>query len=252
MDRLSQRWKHNLTGRLFVEQIAIIRFQQQAHLYHSAHEQSLYKDLVENPLSCLIYMRHFGSPTRLVDWSASFWVSAYFACHQCPKDPGYIFHFDRYRLTQLVGDRHGAETTTMWNAPNGKYNLFDPNWVKKAADWVSCYYLKGRGFPRLESQQGFFTLASKPYLDHWPLIRKVYKYGDPGFGFGVIKIPARLKPAVLQGLSTMGITGGSIYAGLDGLGHTLSSFVAFSHLDMGVMESLGLKWRTDSHRKARA
>lgn len=236
IDRRMERWGDDIAGRLHVEQLALIRFMTQAHLDQSLDERQLYGYMLESPQTAMMLMQHYAGPTRLADWSESLWTSAHFACALCPDTDGQIRYFNRYALEKAAHAKYGEETNAIWNESGAVLNLFNPEWVRTAHRWAVCYYLTGRRFPRLNAQQGFFTLASRPNLDHWRLIRRMLRPRD----YGLIRIKAAAKPQILKHLAGMSITEKSVYQGLDGLGHAISSFVSYSHLDLGVQRNLRL------------
>jgi hypothetical protein len=243
LDRVTPRWSHDLEGRLFTERVILQRFQDQGQLSMTADDWATHMPMLGAPQTAVMLLRHYGGPTRLLDWTDSLWIAAYFACCQSPDKPAYIHYFDRYQLTTNVGAKYGAETNAMWTPRNGVPSLFHVEWVKRAHQWIVCFHLAGPRFPRLSAQQGFFTLASKPYLNHWMLVRRMLMLGQSGCGMGTIKISAAAKPRVLQGLSRMNLTAATLSPGLDGLGLSLSAFAGFSHLDIGIKEVLGHRWR---------
>ena len=243
LDRITQEWKEDLTGRLFVEQVLLRRFMDQAVMSLTPAEQLTHSPLLAQPATALILARHYAAPTRLLDWTDSLWIAAYFACSDCPDQAGFIRYFDRYQLTHNAGGQYGNETTELWSPTEKGYWLFNDDEIRRAHRWVVSYHLEGPRFPRMYNQQGLFTIASWPYADHWTLIRKMFRAGRKGCGFGLIKIEARAKPGVLQGLSRMGISAATLYPGLDGLGKSLSAFAGFSHLDTGIQECLRRPWR---------
>ena len=51
-------------------------------------------------------MRHYGAPTRLLDWTASIFVAAYFACRGEPKKDGSIYLLHTHTLDVAMGAIH--------------------------------------------------------------------------------------------------------------------------------------------------
>jgi hypothetical protein len=73
-----------------VEELVFRSFQREAHHYLSAEE--LPKD--DDPMEWLAVMRHYGAPTRLLDWSYSFWISLFFAAAGARNEPAAVWVID--------------------------------------------------------------------------------------------------------------------------------------------------------------
>ncbi len=61
-------------------------------------------------------MRHYGVPTRLVDWTKSMYVAAYFAAIAAPDKDGAIYSLQIAALRRAMEGVHGAGSA---NFPNG-------------------------------------------------------------------------------------------------------------------------------------
>lgn len=255
IDRISHHWANDTAGRLILEDVLTDRFISQAAPYLQTFELGI----LHNPFTAMMLMRHFGAPTRLMDWSGSLWVAAYFAAAKDhtpegdPKADGRIRFFDKYQLEDNVGSAYGTETQSYdkpsearAKANNGLMRLFDAD-VVESPDWHSwlvCQFMLNGTFPRMTAQQGFFTMASKLDKDHWTLAKEMIRLGGKGRGCHEIRIERAAKPEILHGLARMGITAASLYPGLEGIGMSLTAFALHSHLDNGVKRKLNRDWRS--------
>lgn len=175
----------------------------------------------------LIFLRHCGGPTRLVDWTESPWIGAYFATSGGLEGDARMLAFDRSALTRVVHAAHGDQTATIWNRlGDGRPMILNNQFVGRAAEWVVTLNHMGKGFPRLVAQQGLFTMASKPNLDHWATINRLI----PDHCVA-ITLDRRLRSTVLRHLSRMGITAATMYPGADGVATSIGEHIRgyFAH-----------------------
>jgi FRG domain-containing protein len=167
-------------------------------------------------------MQHYGAPTRLLDWTHSPFVAAYFACENHP-------------------DKDGA----VWAVHAGTVNTFTEKRISFAQAIQSGAF--GEDYPpravflgphltrvtdRMLAQQMSFSVATETLADHGSLMREAF--GDPSkypantvmFIVGII--PAKRKLEFLFRLRAMNITAQSLFPGIDGLGRSVSELVRLS------------------------
>lgn len=148
----------------------------------------------------MLYMRHFGAPTRLLDWSESPVVALYFAVEKPERDgdEGAVWCINPVRLNELAGfepriyaagidlDFNVYTPSEVQNAPRAKGTAFKP-----------AALIAARSFPRLVAQQGVFTVIHR---DPTALDEIV-----DGQLLSRIKIPAAAKASIRLALKTLGI-----------------------------------------------
>lgn len=227
----------DLQERLRIERAMCQRFREHAPIYLSDVER-LY---LKTRWLQLIVMQHYGAPTRLLDWTKSPWVAAFFAVSDGWEKDGYVYIFRRDRLEKLVQPRVGTElrdlvsgphrsdiefSDTNWDYAQANDRLFDEKAVAQLSEWVATFYCRLAHFPRLIAQQGLFTFASKPNLDHWkaiwPLLGKEERW--------VFKIARGAKPEILRRLNVIGLNGATLFPGADGIGRSLEGYARAWHL----------------------
>lgn len=190
------------------EERAIRVFRRKAHVF--LHDAAV----LDDDLRCLALMQHHGAPTRLIDFTKSPFVAAFFA------------------MQQLHGDAavYALNTPALWKAAP----RFDPALNREAIDLrkPDSYqrYFAGNALPlvwfgepnqmdaRLVAQSGILVVPGTleaslerllaGYEASEPLIRKFI-------------LPAALREPALRALYRMNITAATLFPGLDGLARSI-------------------------------
>lgn len=216
----------------------IDEFQRRAddHLPHPPPENDL--------LTWLSILQHHGGATRLVDFTRSFYVAAFFALEGADSDSA-IWAVNITRLREhaayVLGRKHPG-------LPDMR------NDTRAAANWVLAQENVGQAVidaeprklhTRLAVQQGMFLLPTEPsasFMDNLAATFRVshfdvaatpirdYRNGDQLFeealGTYVVKIllPESMHRTAREALWKMNITTASLFPGLDGLARSLAYF----------------------------
>jgi len=138
-------------------------------------------------LSWLALARHHGLPTRLLDWTSSPLIAAYFAVNEAMNG---------------AGNPHDCAVYAYQNqAFTGEEAIKNPFAPRKRAIEIRVSHYS----PRLTAQKGFFTLHGNPTLpfQHRTLRRFI--------------IPGRLCAQFLQNLDLFGVNAATLFPDLDGL-----------------------------------
>lgn len=158
-------------------------------------------------------MQHYHAPTRLLDWTQSPYVAAYYAIEKEAKKPGAIFVVHTKTILRSF-KKHFPKG----NADNEQ--LRDPN----APATLEFFRPQKRTY-RLVAQQGCFSLSANILGMHDDLIAEQCKEASlkapKTLFFEKWIIPSRLKLNFLQKLRAMNIAAHSLFPGIDGLGLSL-------------------------------
>ena len=169
-------------------------------------------------LVALMVLRHYGIPTRLLDWSLSPHVAAYFAASSDDSDDGEIWAFDEPSY-EIEGRKQWSlwpETTTDGDPANFRASL-TAFWAKEPPDWfVAGFY--PAGFPRQDAQYGAYTLTARFARDHAEAIQTLL---DDEGRYHLYVVPQALKPALREWLRTHhGFWRGSLFPDSAGAAQT--------------------------------
>ena len=168
----------------------------------------------------LMVLRHYGVPTRLVDWSWSPYVAAYFAvCCDDEKD-GRIWSFDEPRYEQ-VGKQQWRKWPETTKDGSGEPEKFDANLtafaLKNPPDWFICGFYP-QGFPRQGAQQSVYTVTARFGRDH---AEKIANLLAEDIHYHLYAVSARLKPRLRRILhEEHGIWRGSLFPDSAGAAET--------------------------------
>jgi hypothetical protein len=161
------------------------------------------------------YMQHHGCPTRLLDWTASAYVAAYFAVDQLPDRDGAIFVVGANAIDQYV-ERFNPEMSEVTDD-----RLIDPSAPERVV--FTWPHFRSR---RAVAQQGHFSVGTNMLSAHDHFILKACSSIAAERAGEIIHrkiiIAADLKLVILQQLRAMNIAPHALFPSLDGLGKSLS------------------------------
>jgi hypothetical protein len=165
-------------------------------------------------------MQHHGAPTRLLDWTKSPYVAAYFAVEDLKADEDgavYLVH------TELVNQA----ATDATGKPLLDLQFIDETWddIMKKPHLIK-FITPQRMTTRMAAQQGLYSICKSPLMAHDEAISNVLPSEKRDDYFRRLTIPGRLKREVARQLQYMNITASSLFPGIDGLGRQLREFIA--------------------------
>lgn len=156
-------------------------------------------------------MQHYGAPTRLLDWSASIYVAAYFAVVDYDHDDGAIWVI----RPGILESRENS-----FNSDAAKFEQFamdpSPSSVGLLARWPSV------SSDRMVAQQGHFTFSRHVLGNQETLLTEAAKKIGAEHGFRKYVVRRESKWKFMQQLRSMNVSAASLFPGIDGLGRALT------------------------------
>ena len=149
-----------------------------------------------------LWMQHYGAPTRLLDWSRSQYVAAYFAVRDHFDEDGFIWALNPHII------------------PAFRFPVFPPVELKRQLLQPGAS-LEGLALlshatqtPRMLAQQTMFTCSMRILGEPHQLIETSFPESDQRYCR--IVIPSHQKMVFLTRLAAMNVTATSLFPGLEG------------------------------------
>ncbi|KAF0192504.1 MAG: FRG domain-containing protein [Gammaproteobacteria bacterium] len=170
-------------------------------------------------------MHHYGVPTRLLSWSRSPLVAAYFACSQDMEVNGCVWFVDSIEIDKQTQAKYKIglqpDMAQLQIGPNE-----DSLWQRNAAllreDAPSAVVIGAtlQETSRIAAQQTKFTLCMNVATSQFDILRdelpELSAGGSPSFGKIIIK--ADEKPVYFEKLQALNANAHALFPGEDGLG----------------------------------
>lgn len=190
------------------------------------------------PTDCLIevlsIMRHYGAPTRLLDWTYSIYPALYFALETGDTDSAVW----ALNVTKLVkGLREDPRTKNVMKIVDDNRNIFPFERFKKSFSCnppipFACPVNPYRLNERLTIQQGVFVCPGDVSLSFEENLEATIRNIEPSILYKyVIPGQASVRKDFLVHLYQMNMHAAVLYPGLDGFARSLATMMA---LPMGM------------------
>jgi hypothetical protein len=206
--RIISNAKINRTIANSIEFESVFSFFQKYSLYKE-NEIDIGKGMLN--LEKLMIMQHYNSPTRLLDWSESFFIALYYAVCDDYENDGAVWAFDSSILDKSSEDIDFSDLN------------FDMFKIMEKDYLIPIINLSMTN--RMAAQQGTFTLCNDITKNHELLIEKNRGSSKKDNEFIKYCIPKEKKIEMLRYLHFINISGESLFKGLDGLGKLTREYI---------------------------
>jgi hypothetical protein len=169
-------------------------------------------------------MRHYGVPTRVIDWTCSMYIAAYFACSRRPSADGTIYMLQVRALNDAVRAANGPATDIQGH-PDQAYAQVD------AAPVISVMSRMSAQIDRMVAQQGVFMACRNVAADIEGVLASTVPAEVAGWpALLKLRIAAAAKPRIMRQLGAMNVSANSLFPGVDGIGRHLEELVRYRSL----------------------
>jgi hypothetical protein len=224
LERAIRLFQHPSTSTATLEKGLIRRFIRQTHHYTT--------DLPDQDckLEWLALMQHYGAPTRLQDWTYSFFVATYFAIDKADGKSA-IWALDRTVIDQAI--RHLLPPRTCKECIDDAGFIDTRQCFEEVFDRTPPIALVSPVNPfrlneRLVIQQGIFLCpgdVSRSFEENLATVLPRPPH-DALLQF-IVEDSADLRKEILRHLQRMNMNSATLFPGLDGFAKSLNTLVAF-------------------------
>ena len=171
-------------------------------------------------LGWLMAMQQYGAPTRLLDWTFSPYVAAYFAVREAPEADGVLWGHDYPALVKALQAEPKTEVSL------GRVDKALAGKVEKPSTppGICAVFQKMQRPERMYAQQGFYMVCEDPRRAHDEVMAEIAEKAHVEPFLHRVIIPSEAKDEFLANLRMMNITGASLFPGADGLGRHVAEW----------------------------
>lgn len=209
------RGNANVDDALRIESAAERKFVEQAHLFLSPSMLPDHRDF----LGWWSLMQHHQVPTRLLDWTSSIYVAAYFAVMENWEEDGAVWVYHPHTVHKHMMETYGGDIQGI------TYPKLDELLRQETSAPQLFHFERRVKSDRMVAQQGATTVCGQILYDHAISIATALPEDPKIVVFNKIVIPDSQKPEFLRHLRSMNITANSLFPGIDGLGRSITELV---------------------------
>jgi hypothetical protein len=218
---------------LRLEYDSIRYFKQQAHLFLSP--QLIPKD--HDIGAWLALMQQYSAPTRMLDWTTSFYVALYFVVNDEPlNQTGALWFFEVHKLLKWMERYKDIPDTQRKNILSDEEKFVDFG-LKKSQPKIDTYESDIKS-ERMIPQQSVFTYCETLFCDHADLIGHalwdLFRQGEQILPLTKIVVSAEAKKKLREHLNKLNLTAGTLFPGIDGVGRAISEIIRVQRTVFGV------------------
>lgn len=218
------RWGRDWSEMPDIENGLLRRFKREAHLYVAREPDE------DDTIGWLALMRHHGAPTRLLDWTYSFFVAVYFAIDRADADgQPCIWAMNLGRIREVVESMEHLRRL-LNDDPNAKKKSTVDAIIDHSPRHALVFPLNpSKMNRRLILQQSVFVVPgdiTKPFVENLEAVDDPEKL--------VVKLPLPAERKFLQEatkeLLAMNMSSATLFPGLDGFAQNLAALIPFPEL----------------------
>ncbi len=204
---------------LQIEAISVDEFISQAHL-HLPH--GIPTPTNQDLFGCWSLMQHYGAPTRLLDWTKSIYIAAYFAVIQELDKEGALWIVHKAAFDTKMAEIYNY--TGLPGTLSEQKQLFTETEAKPIIDFLH----RNPKTDRMITQQGAYSICFNILADHSQVIGDALTELQNKTGKIYLQrliIPSEMKLKFIRKVRMMNITASSLFPGIDGLGRSVAELV---------------------------
>lgn len=216
-------------SKIRIERQSIELFRSMVRFFASEDE----KKALHSDISTLMLLQHYGIPTRLLDWTLSPFIAAYFSVCQHDDEDSELWCFDYDRYIEKGNEQWQNYPGVSPNVPVEVRYAQALSPTEPEPDFFMCvfYYLD---FHRMTAQDGAFSMTAKFGQDH---AHSLFKLLDGNNYHHRYVIRSRIKPKIRRILQTRyGIWGGSLFPDTAGSAETVKE-IMFENAQRTILKS---------------